>query len=364
MATLKEMIAADIAKRKGQKKPGLMDALRNSARVMDDGFFGGAFQRIPAETNRLMQRPKAAPAELNALVGPQMRQKVNTALAKPAPANPQQWIDKGMELSGMAPFMGMVGQTVYHGSPHKFDKFDMSKIGTGEGAQAYGHGLYFADSPEVAKSYQNMVRAETADGKTIAPGAFDPEFGAIDALHKAGGDYAKAKQLLEAKNAARGVNAWPEEMAALDGLMAKGAKINSGAFYKVDIPDETIPRMLDWDRPLPKDSDVYNALRANPMLQGYLDNLRFSSGQNTGEMLYRDLSRFADEANTEAGQFTASSILKDAGIPGIRYLDGNSRGTGGTSNYVLFDDQLPRILEVNGVPTGLEPWPKNKLWPK
>ena len=29
---------------------------------------------------------------------------------------------------------------VFHGSPHKFDKFDFSKIGTGEGAQAYGHG--------------------------------------------------------------------------------------------------------------------------------------------------------------------------------------------------------------------------------
>ena len=31
--------------------------------------------------------------------------------------------------------------TVYHGSPHQFDKFDSSRIGTGEGAQAYGHGL-------------------------------------------------------------------------------------------------------------------------------------------------------------------------------------------------------------------------------
>jgi hypothetical protein len=29
--------------------------------------------------------------------------------------------------------------TAYHGSPHSFDQFDLSKIGTGEGAQAYGH---------------------------------------------------------------------------------------------------------------------------------------------------------------------------------------------------------------------------------
>ena len=32
----------------------------------------------------------------------------------------------------------------YHGSPHKFDIFDSSKLGTGVGAQNFGHGLYFA----------------------------------------------------------------------------------------------------------------------------------------------------------------------------------------------------------------------------
>src|SRR5574337_1974390 len=42
----------------------------------------------------------------------------------------------------------------YHGSPHKFDAFDASKIGTGEGAQAYGHGLYFAQNEGVANSYR------------------------------------------------------------------------------------------------------------------------------------------------------------------------------------------------------------------
>src|SRR4029077_20239061 len=44
--------------------------------------------------------------------------------------------------------------TVFHGSPHKFDAFDMSKIGTGEGAQAYGHGLYMAEQPSTAAAYK------------------------------------------------------------------------------------------------------------------------------------------------------------------------------------------------------------------
>ena len=54
---------------------------------------------------------------------------------------------------------GLVGMIkASHGSPHAFTKFDFSKIGTGEGARAYGHGGYFAqgfDSP-VAGSYRTV----------------------------------------------------------------------------------------------------------------------------------------------------------------------------------------------------------------
>ena len=52
--------------------------------------------------------------------------------------------------------------TAYHGSPHDFDRFDLSKIGTGEGAQAYGHGLYFAENEGVAKGYRDNSRRATA----------------------------------------------------------------------------------------------------------------------------------------------------------------------------------------------------------
>jgi hypothetical protein len=55
---------------------------------------------------------------------------------------------------------------VYHGTPHDFENFDLSKIGTGEGSQAFGHGFYFAENPEVAHSYANQI-AGTKDN-TIA----------------------------------------------------------------------------------------------------------------------------------------------------------------------------------------------------
>ena len=61
-----------------------------------------------------------------------------------------------------AGFVTRGGKTLleaWHGSPHKFDRFSMDQIGTGEGAQAYGHGLYFADEIDVAKGYQPRDRA-------------------------------------------------------------------------------------------------------------------------------------------------------------------------------------------------------------
>ena len=62
-----------------------------------------------------------------------------------------------------------LGLTVWHGSPHKFTKFDMSKIGTGEGAQAYGHGLYMAETPEVGQQYAKSTagREYVVDGKPL-----------------------------------------------------------------------------------------------------------------------------------------------------------------------------------------------------
>ena len=66
-----------------------------------------------------------------------------------------------MDRGGMGAEMlqGMSKNTVspmdvYHGSPHKFDRFDASKIGTGEGAQAYGHGIYTAENPGIAQGMQ------------------------------------------------------------------------------------------------------------------------------------------------------------------------------------------------------------------
>lgn len=69
----------------------------------------------------------------------------------------------GLSASALRPVeSGVIGANVYHGTPHRFPateanplgEFDASKMGTGEGAQAYGHGHYLAEKPETAVQYQ------------------------------------------------------------------------------------------------------------------------------------------------------------------------------------------------------------------
>src|SRR5215472_5232639 len=71
-------------------------------------------------------------------------------------ATQQRAQDYANVLAGMD--AGPIGSIrAYHGSPYAFEKFDPAKIGTGEGAQAYGHGLYFAGSEAVARNYRDKL---------------------------------------------------------------------------------------------------------------------------------------------------------------------------------------------------------------
>lgn len=62
----------------------------------------------------------------------------------------------------MAEAVGAEYQIVYHGSGAKFDRFDHSFMGTGEGAQAYGYGTYVTQIKGIGETY-----AEAMGGKPI-----------------------------------------------------------------------------------------------------------------------------------------------------------------------------------------------------
>jgi len=61
-------------------------------------------------------------------------------------------------------------QSAWHGTPHDFREFLLSMIGTGEGAQAHGWGLYFAQDRKVSQGYKERlsVKGITYDGKDVS----------------------------------------------------------------------------------------------------------------------------------------------------------------------------------------------------
>lgn len=251
--------------------------------------------------------------------------------------------------------------TVWHGSPHRFDKFDSSKIGKGEGAQAFGHGLYLADSRKVAEGYQKSLgginvryaddAAREAANKMMPWGFEDP----VAALKGALGDHGDVNRAIKSLRTGWPKN--PDKQAHanhLADLLEKGLVRPSpgGALYKVDLPDEAIARMMDWDKPLSKQPKaVRDAVRA-AMDSGALDATSAAMVRDydsIGSALYKHLAFDAPNKSGDAyrGSVEAAEFLRRQGVPGVRYLDGGSRGVGaGTSNYVVFpgNENLLTIL--------------------
>ena len=171
------------------------------------------------------------------------------------------------------------GIKAYHGSPHDFDKFSMSKIGTGEGAQAYGHGLYFAENEGIARGYRDALSDRSAklgefvkaSGEKLdvldAPDGFysllgeQPDNTSYDQLLKA------AQEKLEwAKTRKGGLRDELSRKAqsVLDFVKEnEGIKFernpDRGRMYEVNInanPED----FLDWDKPLREQPEVAKRL--------------------------------------------------------------------------------------------------------
>lgn len=275
--------------------------------------------------------------------------------------NPQAANEAGMNLLAGPLGFAPAGITAWHGSPHTFDKFDMSKVGTGEGAQAYGHGMYFAENPNIAKSYQDSttVKFKGAQAKELPESAWD-EIGTVMQKHNIAGDMVAGVD--EPKMVRMMLNKYADKLAPQEKqVFEKYASAPEGNLYKVDIPDQHIPMMLDWDKPLlDQTPQVQEALaklgiksdkqKLKEFDDALLESLFSDSAKSlpkqpinpTGESIYQTII----EGNPK---YTAEK-LKEAGITGIRYLDQGSRAKGGTSNFVVFDPTDVKILERNNQP--------------
>lgn len=309
------------------------------------------------------------------------------------------------KVPALAAKMGMVaGPIVYHGTPHTFaptpenplGAFDVSKIGTGEGAQAYGYGLYFAESPDVAGAYRSAGGRSRwmIDGNLVAAtttrNTSGPMNYAADALDRFDGDKTKAIEWL---------NDWGNEGEAKKILQrSKDVEKLKGSLYTVDIPDEMADQMMDWELPFDQQPEsvknrlmnvasqatsvetmgrqqLINALQKMDPNGSYSDadniaeigralsmkelktlakNLGLKeylaasvndilSGNPTGQSLYLQLATQAS-GDLMSGQQYVSRLLRESGIPGIKYLDEGSRKVGeGTRNYVVFPGSEKRV---------------------
>jgi len=293
------------------------------------------------------------------------------SIPDPSKMTPEQQLAMGLNAN---PIMGLLGTTAYHGSPAIFDKFDIKKVGTGEGAQVYGHGMYFAENPKTAEQYAKdlgteitvnnkpLFRANQVIGTTGNEAVDDyllMHHGDINkALTSINNDYNIVK-----KTNPKGAESYLPNIKALENLQKSNAvKVNAtGNIYKVDIPDEFMPKMLDWFKPLSEQTDeVKKALSNLPhrskdwTFKDTLETLNAASntkdipGMNpTGQEIYNMIGRGMMTGNKAEGQRYASDLLSKQGISGIKYLDSGSRATGGTNNLVVFDPSQVKILERN-----------------
>jgi len=259
-------------------------------------------------------------------------------------------LNYGMTAASLLPFIPAVaGATTWHGSPHKWDKVDLDKVGTGEGAQAYGHGFYSAQNKGVATEYQDMLSGDTVLDGVLIKDSPDISRMAKKYLDRDKGDAAKSVRSLDElitkfKAKDKKPSSLDEMIVVRDELDALTPKLgkSKGNIYELDVDDKSIDTMLDWDNTIGAQSSKLQELAREAGVDA----------NKTGGEFYRQLA-FGNEPTMAAsrGQKAASGLLNDAGIKGIKYLDGNSRGANkGTSNYVNFDANDVNVVSRNGDP--------------
>lgn len=289
-------------------------------------------------------------------------------------------------------------QSAWHGSPHDFDTFDLGAIGTGEGNQVHGWGLYFAKDKKVSDLYRRelslihdvdkgtLFKVDVPDTKEMID-----EQQSLNILSK------ETKQNLNAA-----INALPEQekevfineytnsplfnhyaKKEIDELGSKFEQLDNE--YRL-LKDEYLDKFLKEDlnkitqRNLNRLSEKYNidlkALKENPNsikdIKNQLDTMWFNAFKEFGmtKQRYRD---------TYWGKYKKdfSSLLNDSGINGRDFYLALSKALGSAKQasehlnkygvkgityvgeqdgrcYVVFDDKAIKVIEkynqsINGM---------------
>jgi hypothetical protein len=244
-------------------------------------------------------------------------------LNAPTPVNPNEALDVAMTFAPL-------GITAFHGSPAKFEAFDSSKIGSSGNGKAYGYGGYFGGTPQIAETYS---------GETIKYTPTLEKFtNNLNYFIDNSGNYMKVRDYV--KNDIPSKVSKDEYMNKFNETMNLFNNQPEKNLYKVDIPDEKLPYMLDWNLPLSKQTkEIQSIVKNNPDL---LKEAQYISGKQdpTGMNIYHSKGTGKE----------ASDYFSNLGIYGNKYLDLQSKkDMNPVSNYVVYNPETVKILERNGL---------------
>jgi hypothetical protein len=282
---------------------------------------------------------------------------------------------------------GKTAKLVYHGTPHEFDSFSTDGIGSGEGNQSFGWGLYFTDTKQIAERYRDILTHYKAEAvvKSLIQSGISQETAETFAEYYAQVGRGGAMGVMPFTSFAEAMNQpapYPPTEAMRERMRRELPKLKEairqikGKLYAADIPEDDV--MLLWDKPLSEQSPkVQQALQPDPKVLAEYERLNReadkleSEGQrgsqvwndlinraiavrkkypviavrsynpNDGQSLYRALSTLLGTDKR------ASKVLEKLGIKGVKYLDGGSRNAGtGSYNYVIFDDRDVKNVKI------------------
>lgn len=241
-------------------------------------------------------------------------------------------------------------QRAWHGTPYDFDAFNLSGIGSGEGNQAHGWGLYFAQDREVSEAYKQILGDkgstvelngdvwtinESGDWETTGKTAkYGEAIGyALDALEEHGTKNAAINSLQKDLKEGRFRGTYIAEAQKAVNILqqgeAKGHK--GGRLLEAEIPDMDV--LLDEQKPFNKQPEKVKKALSELISDTGEDQLSGKLFKNvTGKSIYKMLS------NLYGDDKKASLKLNEFGVKGITY-----KGTQDERCYVVFDDKAIEI---------------------
>lgn len=227
-----------------------------------------------------------------------------------------------------------IDEEVWHGTPHRFDQFSTDYLGTGEGFNTFGWGLYFASKRAIAEFYRKKLSRKAQTSGHVYRVRLPDEDTRYLLWDKRLAEQAKAIQ-----------------QAALSFLKIQETPpteyhwgIGCGVEANLGLSNAMIEQHGDHFEAY-SDSGAWEARRQFADLPEAIKEakrkIRTELLRRTGEGFYETLKWECDSAKG------ASLALLAAGIYGIKYFDGGSRGAKeGSYNYVLFDASHIEITEV------------------